>query len=275
MPKTMKRKSTTYKKKPYKKKRTSKKSYGVNKLISNFSSNKKPKGIKKTYDIQWPQFAPSVNTSSQWNNEGTTKPSKGIIISQGNAILCINEVTQGAAISQRIGNKIAMASLELSFSLLETGRYSAIGGTGRILVIYDRQPSPNIPAPTDIFSGIEKDGTVQIAQTCLGLPNPNYFERFVTLMDYKMALPPSLPLTSYLTTYPIGTQKDDWVFNKYIKLKGLETNYKANTGTIGDLATGALYLCVMGDFVPSDANGSTNADPWCLIGQARLRFYDA
>ena len=71
---------------------------------------------------------------------------------------------------------------------------------------------------------------------------------------------------------PVGTWQTDkqaFIIDEFIKLKGLETQFKSSTAgsPIADLTTGALYIIGFGD--QTEGN-----EAFYMSGQLRLRYYD-
>jgi len=159
----------------------------------------------------------------------------------------INNVNQGANSYDRIGTKIVIKSIHLSF-------IASIGGTTpassaiRYLLVYDRQPNGGFPLITDILS--RNLGTSPIFTTGLNMSNR---ARFSIIRDSYADISNQDPVMSFSTF-----AKGRW-----------ETDFKANTGAIGDLATGAIY------FVCFCAVGGSAVSYVTLTNiQSRIRYYD-
>jgi len=182
-------------------------------------------------------------------------------------VQALNLVQQGAGISQRIGNKISLKSLRLRLNIGVTTNVNDVSTNGRILLIYDRQPNTGYTALNSILSSSKQDNTV-LAGIYSDNLNPNFFDRFVILMDEFISLPPyNVPITS---TYN-GASSDicNYHIDKHINLKNLETQFNGTQSPllIANINIGSLLICGYGD-------AAGGVDPWCLVGSARLRFRD-
>jgi len=149
--------------------------------------------------------------------------------------------------------------------------------TCRIIIAYDRQCNGAAPATADLITAYTNNGATSNL-TYDGI-NMNNRDRFIILMDDQIVLPqigingatPAstvLTFTSYNSTECQGPQ-GQLNINRFIKLKGLETHFKASStpGVIGDIATGSLLL-----FTISNDAGATPA--YDLQSTFRLKFLD-
>lgn len=191
----------------------------------------------------------------------------------------LNNTTEGSSFFNRIGRKISMKSLHLrGIITANSGSLVAQGPlTARIMVIYDRQPNGNVPAFADLIQSQNLGGTT--SNTVFDGINMNNRERFAVLADMQVILPPVgiggiTPASTVLNGVdPNGNAGDSnqgqFNINRFIKLKGIDTLYKASTGLIGDIATGSLLLLAFSN----DTNaGATPA--WNLTLSSRLKFID-
>lgn len=158
---------------------------------------------------------------------------------------CINEVTQGAAVYQRIGNKVVFRSIHARFCIyMLTG---TIGAAIRIALIYDRQPNGAYPAGAEMF---QTTLTTMPRYSPLNIGNKS---RFSIIRDQVVDLSVQSNYSKSIQIYAKGR----W-----------ETEYAGvGTGTIGDIKTGAIYLYIV--------------EPWATgghcdlsSGTVRLRYYD-
>lgn len=173
-------------------------------------------------------------------------------------------VTQGAGISQRIGNKIALKSLRIRMSLELTSQTGTPPQGARFMVIYDRQPNGVYPPTNLILADINSSNTT-VNGNWLSSINPNYFDRFIVLCDKMFTIGNNVngPVSTW------QTDKQAFMIDEFIKLKGLETQFKLSSagGPIADVATGALYLLGFGD-------QTEGTEPFFMSGNYRLRYYD-
>lgn len=135
-------------------------------------------------------------------------------------ITCVNEVRQGAAAYNRVGNKILIKSVDFRCVL-------NLQGTGptysfcRVVLVHDKQPFGAFPNFSDIFS----DNVSTAPDFSSGL-NMASKDRFVVLRNHVLSF------DSYNKTA---------VLHDYVKCK-VETVFRSDSGNIGDLSSGALYL---------------------------------
>lgn len=138
----------------------------------------------------------------------------------------------------------------------------------RVVLLYDRQPNGSLPSGIqDVFQDRSVNGTLSYDhQSALNMENR---DRFYVLRDWKIMTPLVLNGTggaNYGVTQIWNNNAGPCdFFESYVKLKNLETHYKANTGNIGDIATGSLLLCTY-------CNTATSY--WTVDVSTRLKFID-
>lgn len=159
----------------------------------------------------------------------------------GPQITLLNGVQAGTGFFNRVGARIEMRNIHLRGMI--TNAATAVQDAGRLLVVYDRQPTGSLPAYNVIFQTRDQAG----ATTSQGFSEINLDnrDRFTILRDERFYLPACTNTAGVLTNgpqYPGDDQEMD--FNLFIKLRGLGTHFKStsNPTTIADIATGALYL---------------------------------
>jgi len=194
-------------------------------------------------------------------------PVQGYNINTSGSITCMNLIRIGSTFVNRIGRRVEMKNLRLT-GILTPLRTNASEDYMRIMIVYDRQPNGAFPALADIIQT-----TDQAAANTTGVfsnINLNNRDRFIFLRDKRIALP-SLTVTAGVVTNPgfidpITTLTN---FDFFVKLKGLVAQYKADSApaVIGDIATGALLLVIVG----GTASGSEGYQ--CSL-ESRLRFND-
>lgn len=161
---------------------------------------------------------------------------------------CVNEVKQGSTVYQRNANRIIVKSIDVRGVV--GASYTGAQFTGcnvRVMLVYDRQCNGAAAGIGDIFA-CSTDGTN---------PNPHFGSkmnianksRFIFLRDEIHTIDPGA-----------DTSCDIHIFHKC----RLETEYKASAMTIGDIATGALYLLIF-------TSGSTYNCP-SLSMEVRIRY---
>lgn len=189
----------------------------------------------------------------------------------------LNVPVSGAAFYQRVGNKISMKSLQLRGEILPSGANAAAVSeqTARIIVYYDRQANGAAPTVADVLTSTLSNGTT--ASTAIDFININNRDRFLILMDQQVLLSAlgingataasSATVAIDINNNANGTQ-GQFNINRFIKLKGLETVFKASAGNIGDISAGAIGVLTI-------STGDVNAtSAWQLIMSSRLRYYD-
>lgn len=180
----------------------------------------------------------------------------------------LNLIRTGSTFCNRIGRKVEMQSIRVvgNISVLRT---LASEDYLRIMIIYDRQTNGALPAIADILQTTDQ-ATNNTTTSYSGI-NLNNRDRFVILRDERLATP-SITVTAGVQTNigltdPIHKLTNfDW----FVKLKGLLTQYKADSApaVIGDIASGGLYLVTFG----GNAAGS---EAYEATLEARLRYLDA
>ena len=164
------------------------------------------------------------------------------------SITLLNTVAQGAAVTQRVGKKIAMKGLQCRGNII--AKTTTTLADTAILIVYDKRPTGALPNITDILNTI----------STASMNNDTNSGRFSILKRVDQ-------LTIGNITTPATGQEGfdaDW----WLDLKGREVVYKAaGTGAIGDIEQGALYLVTLGGV----AAGTAAAE---FVAGFRLRFLD-
>lgn len=190
--------------------------------------------------------------------------------------LVLNVIPLGNAASQRVGRKVTNKSLEIRGMIVPTGTNA--GGLaqdmGRIIVAYDKQTngatSPNINIIQDESNSI-------LSTTAWSFANLNARDRYIILMDESIILPAVAALGQTIAG-DFGSNIDlncnqskgagQFLFHRFLKLRGCETMYSANTDTITDIQTGGLMIWTV-------CSNTLAASGWQIIFDTRLRFFDA
>jgi len=159
----------------------------------------------------------------------------------------LNCVQQGATSYNRIGTKILIKSIDFRCNFFLAGTAPSYAGV-RYMLVYDRQPNGAFPAMSDIIS--ENISTAPTFHSGVNMANRS---RFVVLRDRMLTL-------------SAGTDNIS-VCKEFIKTK-LETQFKTNTGAIGDITTGAIYLIAFATLSGS-ASYAQLSNAHC-----RIRFFD-
>lgn len=163
-------------------------------------------------------------------------------------VTLLNTVAQGAAVTQRVGKKIAMKGLQCRGNIRANAATTFTDSA--ILIVFDKRPTGALPTITDILVSVSTNS----------MNNDANAGRFSILKRVDQVI---LGNTTTPTTGMEAFDADWW-----LDLKGREVVYKAAaTGAIGDIEQGALYLVTLG----SDAPGTSAAT---FAAAFRLRFLD-
>lgn len=181
----------------------------------------------------------------------------------------LNTIQTGAAVWNRLGNKIHVKSLHFRGQVVLSGK----AGAGqqdylRIILLYDRQPATALPAASDVLLSNAQDGALAAA-TAYDSMNPGNFDRFKVLRDIRINIPFDQGAAVTQTDFNIsGWAGDNKInINEFIPLNDVECVYRTNSNpiTIADVASGAIYLMTLG-------RSPVATNSYALEWQARLRF---
>lgn len=165
-------------------------------------------------------------------------------------VTLLNTIAQGAGVTQRVGKKVVLKSLQCRGYMQNNSTASA--NDVAFLIVYDKRPTGSLPAVTDILN----------TANASSLNNDNNAGRFRILKRVdEVLLGNTTAAASYLDS--MYKSNDFW-----LDLKSAPTTYKAAaTGAIGDIEEGALYLVTVG----STAAGTAAA---AMAATFRVRFLD-
>lgn len=177
-------------------------------------------------------------------------------------ILALNCVTEGTSYKTRMGARVKNKSIDIHLWPFFAG-----GGAGyvageiyRIMLVYDSQPNGALPSTADL---LKSTGGGTTAGSPVNLDNR---DRFLILREHYMQAPtPSASGTASTVGAQANGRLQEQCIHWYVKLRNLETIYKATAGAITDIASGALLLVLVCE--------STTAC-FALSISSRLRFYD-
>lgn len=165
-------------------------------------------------------------------------------------ITLLATVPQGAAVTQRVGKKIALKSIQ-SRGFLRSGT-TTISCDTAVLMVYDKRPTGSLPAITDILVSA----------------NPQAFNNDANSGRFRILRRWDIDLVGNIGTAGQQTDKSLYGFDEYVDLKALPCVYKAaGTGAIADIEEGALYLVTVGSEAPGTTAGVLSAG-------FRVRFVD-
>lgn len=166
-------------------------------------------------------------------------------------LACLNIITQGSAVNERVGNKINMTSIRVRFNIAPGALPLATDNSVRYMVVYDRQTNGAWPAIADLL----RTNGAGIPQHFTGVNIANR-DRFAILREGTVDVDIG---KSHVSTVDL-----------YIKCH-LQTQYKASTvgnAAIGDIATGAVYFIAF-SFLLSGPN-----HPTIFNFASRVRYVD-
>jgi len=166
---------------------------------------------------------------------------------------------------QRIGNKIALCSLELKFCLESHNDLPYIQAS-RLVIVYDRNSNGAYPQYSDVFSNLAQNGILYNARPEDQF-NPNNTDRFLVVYDKLWALP------TVGDGFNGPTNPGSFVIDEKIELGCLETVYGGNIKNasfalqMSNILTGGLILISNTYITPTE-------EAFALGGTIRLWFKD-
>jgi len=177
------------------------------------------------------------------------------------SILC-NGLLAGASFYNRVGSRVELRNVHIRGQIQMTA--TSVTSFLRMILVYDRQPNGALFTATDLLQNRDNAGATQT--TAYSEINLDNRDRFQIVRDWTWYAPPATYTAGVLTNGPSfpGNEGQDYDVNMFVKLKGLGTQYKASTGLIGDITTGALVLVMM----------SSIDNTWQFQGSIRTRFDD-
>lgn len=184
---------------------------------------------------------------------------------------------EGASFYDRIGRRTRGLSLEVRGMIQPTllNVAEVPQQFARVIIYYDRQTNGALPSIAAVLTDYETGGSPTSGTVFTGM-NMDNRDRFMIIRDRKLVLPPigALGVPSVATatglTHNSADLKESMVnFCEYIKLGGLETQYKASAGGLAaDISTGSFGIIVISS---GDANATA---AYSLKFNTRYKFYD-
>jgi len=198
-----------------------------------------------------------------------------LTVNQTGLIGAINLVTAGSFFFNRVGRKIEMRSVELSYQITTlTATLTTPQDWLRIMIVYDRQTNGAYPAISDVLQDTDSAGA-NTSGVSAGL-NLNNRDRFLVVYDDRTQLPAMTNTAGVVSNaFPNsfggrnGTSTGFGNVHIFRKFKGgLVAHFKADStpAVIGDVATGGLYVITLG----TQAVGNYSITPW----KFRVRYTD-
>lgn len=159
-------------------------------------------------------------------------------------MVLLNGLTQGDGATDREGRNILIKSIQTKLSVKMDP--DAVSTIGRLIFFYDRQVNGAAPAVADLL-----DLTGGASTGVVALRNLNNRSRFNIILDRRFVI--------------AAGDEPQWWLSKYMKqLKRVQ--YNAGTaGTVADITTNALYMCIICD---------ESAETPLMYGTVRTRYID-
>ncbi|UYD39112.1 MAG: capsid protein [Wigfec virus K19_292] len=193
---------------------------------------------------------------------------------QAGTLILMNGLYPGTDDFNRIGRKVAWKALEFKSLILYAPPVASTSYGNEILTMYivwDRSPNGISPAVNDIIQSVDNFGTT--FNSNYGFPDWNFKQRFLILKKKEWLMPGTVSAASTSappTSISPQNQQQNFMFKKYIKLKGLTTEYSYTAATVGSIGTGALWCLIMGTDGISAASSA-----WQFSTSWRLSFTDS
>lgn len=190
------------------------------------------------------------------------------VLNSTGSVTPLNLVRAGSTYVNRTGRRIEMKSIRITGQITPVPRTSTTQDDYvRVIIFYDRQTNGAVPLVADVLS--TTDQAAANTTTSYSGANLNNRDRFQILMDYRCELPGYTNTAGAISTPGFQDQTKEFTIDRYIKLKGQITQFKADSSpaVIGDIATGGLFLLTLG----AVAAGS---EGWQGVFEHRLRFHD-
>jgi len=263
-------------------------------LVTNIIANGAANSIG-AYAAQCDAYSQAVTAfNAQFPNPPYPTAMSGVGFYEPNNIavpVCLNSMTVGPAVNQRLGRKVTMRSIKVDILLQAPGTLASQANLGliatrsaasqvcpvRIILAYDRQTNSAPVAARDVLappgqSGISGGGS---AVSVCSSNNLNNRSRFLTLYD---------------KTHYLSSLERPYKLVQIYKKMNLPVIFSASTPTTpwdwNQIQTGALFLMMISDGDPL-LSGNINADstaspsvlgqvnPYSIMPCCRLRFTDA
>lgn len=232
---------------------------------------KKKAGNKKTSTYKKKPYTKKYNPNGAYQisrvKKGLDVP--GLLVANNNmatntGVTLLNGCTPGTQSSQRVGRKIAIASINIDGYIrahLSTDDAALIPSyNSRLVLVWDKQPNGTIPVKSDIFSSKVTTTGVETGLYIAGVAYKN-MQRFQVLWDKRLTYNAG---TFGFNDSGLAVVTIDIRIKKFLKVN-LQTNYQGDDDGIGSIASGALFLIHM---TPDDEQEVT------YNFMSRIRYYD-
>lgn len=181
----------------------------------------------------------------------------GAPVNSGGGIVLLNGCVRGSDIFNRIGRKVVFTSILLRLQSYNQALNNPLGNAIRTVVFYDRQTNGVAPVLQNILSSNNGLAAVPTPQTPYNL---NARNRFIIIYDKYWG--------THAASYSAGQVSGgdpQTITHMFHKRLNLETIYSGNTGLVGDIQTGGIFVLIIAD----------GSNTQLIDFHIRLRFVDA
>lgn len=161
-------------------------------------------------------------------------------VDTGGGIQLLNGLTRGAADGTRIARGVHMVGMELRAYV--TTPEAATEQSGRVIIVYDRQPNGAALAITDVIN----------TSTTIGVRQYDNEKRFEVLYD------------NVYTIQEHGAEFKQPHFEIYLPLNHIVHYNSGNAGSVADIVSGSLYIISVGNVAAAPADTGTYSFRYCL-----------
>lgn len=221
--------------------------------------------LKRTYKGK-SKFVQRTRSVELKNFDYVATNSNCVTLASGTGVL-VNPITAGTGVTQMIGRKAVLKSLQFRISVhalmttlanlslnASNGVSNGMGSTVRVMFVYDKDPNGALVALSEVLTSINN--------MTLAAANLSNTSRFTVLYDERNVIGPHNILTGNVT-YSVVSGPSACDFSKYLKLN-LDYEGPATIGITG-INHGAIYY-----YVVSDQHVALSFDSF-----VRIRFADA
>lgn len=260
-----------------------KKKFGANYSMSSYRKfngfNKRRKLVNAKFTYGRPGATELKTLDTAFTLSPITNP--GGVPNVNGANQCVqylNIVGIGASFWNRIANRIRMKSLHIKAQFFQSSAAVEVKDTVvfRVMIVYDRQSNGvALTSLQDLIQSVDLAGAaVSPTQYPLVFQQKNQTnkDRFQILMDksYTLGATRAAADSPHIIGVTTGV-KGQYTIDKYLRLKDMETHFKANiaadSNAFNTISTGSLMLVAWTDAVSA---GTT----YDIQGTARLMFRD-
>lgn len=173
----------------------------------------------------------------------------------------INAISQGTGAYQRIGRKISIKSINLTYRI-QPKNLPAPTTRLKVALVWDKHPDSATPAYNEIFNSLKQDGTS--VSDVESLINLDHTDRFVILHS-RMFSGGRADLNGNILVQNMDANR---MTGTYIKSLSKTMTFKGAGSDLSDVQSGALY------FVTFNSDATTAQQFWDAHMQLRLKYTD-